>query len=135
MNANAIFFNIAVILLCSLDRDHSRSSSNDSNQSKKFPRWEKHVLRQARRFCFRVRYPLYVAAATSRRTLQLIEAFPALAVAIFCTPYFRSDRQAKAREMVQRGESLRQIAALMKLPWALKRVKPGRLTWRSIRLA
>ena len=38
------------------------------------------ALKQARRFPFSLRYPLYVAGAAHIRNLQVIEAFPALAV-------------------------------------------------------
>jgi Cu/Ag efflux pump CusA len=41
------------------------------------------ALKQVRRFPFRLRYPLYVAGATHIRNLQVIEAFPVLAAAIF----------------------------------------------------
>ena len=41
------------------------------------------ALKQARRFPCSLRYPLYVAGATHIRNLQVIEAFPVLAAAIF----------------------------------------------------
>ena len=41
------------------------------------------VIKIARRFGFRYRYPLYRAAARSPRVLQLSNVFPALALAIF----------------------------------------------------
>ena len=44
---------------------------------------DQRALKQARRFPFRLRYPLYVVGATHIRNLQVIEAFPVLAVAIF----------------------------------------------------
>ena len=88
------------------------------------------ALKQARRFPFSLRYPLYVAGATHIRNLQVIEAFPVLAVAIFGRLGFfhwnhgpcHSD---EAREMILGAEPLKDIAKLMGVSWALKRVLPG----------
>jgi PcfJ-like protein len=86
------------------------------------------ALKLARRFPFSLRYPLYVAGATHIRNLQVIEAFPVLAVAIFGrlgVPRDERCHSVEARDMILRGKSLRDIAKLMGVPWALKRVLPG----------
>jgi PcfJ-like protein len=78
------------------------------------------ALRMARRFPFQDRYKIYRAAALSPRTLQLAEAFPALAVAIYGSHKVHDE----AARLVEAGAPLRQIAELMKVPMALRRVKP-----------
>lgn len=88
------------------------------------------ALKQARRFPFSLRYPLYVAGATHPRNLQVIEAFPVLAVAIFgrvgyCSRDHEPRHSDEARDMILRGKSLKDIAKLMGIPWPLKRVLPG----------
>jgi PcfJ-like protein len=86
------------------------------------------ALKLARRFPFSLRYPLYVAGATHTRNLQVIEAFPVLAVAIFGrlgVPRDEPCHSVEALDMILRGKSLRDIAKLMGVPWALKRVLPG----------
>jgi hypothetical protein len=88
------------------------------------------ALKQARRFPFKLRYPLYVAGAMHIRNLQVIEAFPVLAVAIFEERKFGAYKYhpltvAEARDMILRGKPLRDIAKIMSVPWVLKRVKPG----------
>ena len=90
---------------------------------------DQHALKQARRFPFSLRYPLYVAGATHIRNLQVIEAFPVLAAAIFGGLGVSRDGEPchsnEAREMILGGEPLRDIAKLMGVSWALKRVLPG----------
>jgi hypothetical protein len=87
------------------------------------------ALKQARRFPFSLRYPLYVAGAKHIRNLQVIEAFPVLAVAIFGRLGVSRDDEPRhsdeARDMILRGKSLKDIAKLMGIPRALKRVLPG----------
>jgi hypothetical protein len=59
----------------------------------------------------------------------VIEAFPVLAAAIFGRLGVSRDGEPchsnEAREMILGGEPLRDIAKLMGVPWALKRVLPG----------
>jgi hypothetical protein len=85
------------------------------------------AVKQARRFRFRYRQRIYRAGATSARALQLIEAFPALALFIFATYHSGSQAQRKydAIQLVEKGVPLRKIADLMRIPMALRRVKPG----------
>ncbi|HMF25572.1 MAG TPA: PcfJ domain-containing protein [Pseudolabrys sp.] len=85
------------------------------------------AIKMARRFAFSNRYAIYCAAARSRRALQLAETFPALARRIYCPNYGRpsADQQAEAMRLVERGARLRDVAALMGIPMALRRVKPG----------
>jgi PcfJ-like protein len=101
------------------------------------------ALKMARRFAFYYREPMYRAAARSRRALQLADAFPILALAVYSSAahdwllepdgyspdcYSIDHIQAKAKaatDMVERGVRLRDIAAVMQIPMALRRVKPG----------
>jgi hypothetical protein len=88
---------------------------------------EPHALALARRFRFHQRYAIYRATAVSRRALQLTEAFPVLGLAVFGV----GSRRAKvslipeARQHVEGGAPLREIAELMGVPTAYRRVKPG----------
>jgi hypothetical protein len=88
---------------------------------------DQRALKLARRFPFGLRYRLYVAGATHIRNLQMIEAFPVLAVRIFERLGVPDEpcHCVEARDMILRGKSLRDIAKLMGVPWALKRVLPG----------
>ena len=95
------------------------------------------ALKVARRFRFCHRELIYCACAKSRRALQLAEAFPVLALAIYCYDashaylWNRSNSRVweakvqEATDLVERGARLRDVAAVMKIPMALKRVKPG----------
>ena len=97
------------------------------------------ALKVARRFAFRYREPIYRAGATSRRALQLAEAFPALALTVYCpdTAYAHlwsgdqaevrqyTKRVQEATDLVERGARLRDVAAVMRIPMALRCVKPG----------
>src|SRR5262249_2323309 len=92
---------------------------------------------------------IYRAGAKSHRALQLAEAFPALALAIYC-PHTAAlwkgsddgyytfspeateaevrqywERLQEATNLVERGARLRDVAAVMQIPMALRRVKPG----------
>jgi hypothetical protein len=80
------------------------------------------VLRQARRFVLGHRYPIYRAAAVSRRFLQLTDTFPVLAMAIIRSEGWKS---LLARQLVERGVSVKKIACVLDVPMALQRVKPG----------
>jgi PcfJ-like protein len=110
---------------------------------------EPDALKVARRFPFDDRYRVYCAAARSTRARQLCETFPALACEIYCDGRVvglkpdvdedhvrsfenfvvheeaRARQRAEAIKLVERGARLRDIAALMGLPMALRRVKPG----------
>jgi|SRR5262245_3478419 hypothetical protein len=109
------------------------------------------ALRVARRFAFDYRELIYRAGAKSRRAVQLAEAFPVLALAVYCpdtncnpwsgdpwsedryyNPAVREaevrqyrERLQEATDLVERGARLRKVAAVMRIPMALRRVKPG----------
>jgi hypothetical protein len=98
------------------------------------------ALKAARRFSFQHREHIYRAAALSRRALQLTETFPLLALVIYadsyyCLPYryiasFDESekidaRKKTARALVERGARLRDVAALLEIPTALRCIKPG----------
>ncbi|MCP4408503.1 MAG: hypothetical protein GY807_12210 [Gammaproteobacteria bacterium] len=94
------------------------------------------AVTQARRFRFGCRAGIYHAGAKSHRALQLIETFPALALAIYCSKseyHFStvdirskpSEQLSEASAMVERGVSLKRIAGFMGVPMALHKVKPG----------
>jgi len=91
------------------------------------------ALKVARRFAYDYRELIYRAGATSRRALQLAEAFPVLALAVYCPETSgaqdleSSDRETlqEATDLVERGARLREVAAVMRIPMALRRVKPG----------
>jgi PcfJ-like protein len=80
------------------------------------------ALKQARRFRIGSRNGVYQYAAKSRRALQLVEAFPTLALAI-CESWHA--RRETIKELVEHGVSLRQIAEIRGIPWAFKKVKPA----------
>jgi hypothetical protein len=83
------------------------------------------AVRVARRFAFHYRECIYRAGAKSRRALQLAEAFPALALAVYCPNTYWYRKTQEAADLVERGARLRDVAALMQIPMALRRVKPG----------
>jgi PcfJ-like protein len=80
------------------------------------------AIKMARRFTFRLRYDIYCATARSTRALQLAETFPVLARAIYCS---LGDKRFDAIRLVERGARLRDVAALMDMSMAWRRVKPG----------
>jgi hypothetical protein len=110
------------------------------------------AVKAARRFVFSHREPIYRAGALSRRALQLTETFPVLALAIYCDcelsrhdplaaklpiecpdwgvqwkaqqARFAARKQA-AVDLVERGVRLRDVAATMNIPMALRCIKPG----------
>jgi len=73
----------------------------------------------------------------SQRALQLAEAFPVLALSVYCMSYryeypFLAEehgtyeaRRKEASALVERGARLRDVAAVMGVPMVLRRVKPG----------
>jgi len=104
------------------------------------------ALKVARRFRFCHRELIYRAGAKSRRAWQLAEAFPVLALAVYCSDTARHQwsgdrdyspadwgaevrqyrkRVQEASDLVERGARLRDVAAVMQIPMALRRVKPG----------
>jgi hypothetical protein len=96
------------------------------------------ALAAARRFSFEHRERIYRAAALSRRALQLTETFPVLAMAIYSNhwrlnPLHKrdlqrgdlADRKLLAAHLVDRGARLRDVAAVMNTPMALRHIKPG----------
>ena len=94
------------------------------------------ALKVARRFAFDRRETIYRAGAKSRRALQLAEAFPALALLVYSSGIARqwkcdeqhfnwNEKRQEAIDLVERGARLRDVAAVMQIPMALRRVKPG----------
>jgi hypothetical protein len=94
------------------------------------------AIRAARRFTLRCRERIYRAAAQSKHALQLADVFPVAALAIYADrwpalPYEASrDRHQrhqslKAASLVERGARLRDVAAVLGFPMALRHVKPG----------
>jgi PcfJ-like protein len=104
-----------------------------------FLEWKPAAFKAASRFAFPFRKDIYRAGAMSRRALQLAEAFPVLALAVYCMSYRYRDpfsafveehgsyvaRRKEASALVERGARLRDVAAVMGVPMALRRVKPG----------
>ena len=103
------------------------------------------ALEAARRFTFAHRECIYRAAALSRPALQLTETFPVLALAIYSIhwrlePHIAdpnwfdkvdlqmadlAERKRLAGHLVDRGARLRDVAAVMNIPMALRCIKPG----------
>ena len=101
------------------------------------------AVKAARRFSFGYREAIYRAGALSRRALQLIDVFPVLALTIYaknsrcaheeCTDWERlkklaadfAARRQSAVDLVERGARLRDVAAVMHVPMALRCIKPG----------
>jgi hypothetical protein len=88
------------------------------------------LLRLARRFPFQDRLPIYRNIVLSRRTAQLCETFPALASGLYGTCRTQAggpdqERIDQARNMVEEGARLRDVAAHVGLPWCMRKMKPG----------
>jgi PcfJ-like protein len=104
------------------------------------------ALKIARRFAFHYRELIYCAGAKSRRAMQLAQAFPVLALAVYARDIAhhwsgRQDRYSiesleaevcqyagrvqEATDLIERGARLRDVAAVMQIPMALRPVKPG----------
>src|SRR5262249_31876905 len=106
-----------------------------------FLEWEPAAFKAASRFAFPYRKDIYRAGAMSQRALQLAEAFPVLALRVYYTSYRCRDpssvfaeehrtydamrKASEASALVERGARLRDVAAVMGVPMALRRVKPG----------
>ena len=82
------------------------------------------AVRVARRYRLRCRQSIYEAAARSRRALQLAETFPVLALAIYGESHSPPDIE-EGRAMVISGAPLGRIATVMRIPMALRKIKPG----------
>jgi hypothetical protein len=83
------------------------------------------AIRAARRSTFCHRESIYRACAMDRHALQLTNTFPVLAIMIYCDGYNIAERKNYAAELVQRGARLRDVAAAMAIPMALRRIRPG----------
>ena len=70
-----------------------------------------------------IRRIIYEAAAHDRRALQLSETFPVLALAVYNGG--ESQAREEGRAMVRAGAPLSHIAAVMGVPMALRKIKPG----------
>jgi hypothetical protein len=79
------------------------------------------ALRESRRFALNHRYEIYRAAAVSGRFLQVVNAFPVLA--LYMTR-LQGD-EIEALKLVDEGAPLKNVAGLLGVPMALRRVKPG----------
>jgi PcfJ-like protein len=88
-----------------------------------FPVADQDALRQARRFPIHTRNAVYHYAAGSRRALQLVEAFPTIALVL--SGSYHGHATETVRELVERGVSLRRVAVMLEIPWAFKHVKPA----------
>ena len=106
------------------------------------------AMKAARRFSFSNREHIYRAAAQSRRALQLTVTFPFLAILIYSAESWqlgatdaRADfsgwdswdsarakifaQKKAAADLVERGARLRDVAAALDVPMALRCIKPG----------
>ena len=84
------------------------------------------ALTLARRFNIENRLGLYRAIVTSRRTFQLAESFPALAVALFGSTGSRNlYSREEVMSLVEEGAPLKQIALELGIPMVLRKLKPG----------
>src|SRR5262245_16372690 len=103
-----------------------------------FLEWKPAAFKAASRFAFPFRKDIYRAGAMSQHALQLAEAFPVLAFRVYWTPHRYGDllfvaeehrtydaQRKEASALVERGARLRDVAAVMGVPMALRRVKPG----------
>jgi hypothetical protein len=93
------------------------------------------AIKAARRFAFLYREEIYRACAQSRRALQLTDTFPLLAAMIYSSCCYRvwdeseradwEARKKAAAKLVERGARLRDVAAAIGIPMALRCIKPG----------
>jgi hypothetical protein len=104
------------------------------------------AVKAARRFTLAHRERIYRAAALSPRALQLTETFPVLAMAVYSDHWRLSprlsltgfdrpaanliltdlaDRKSAAAHLVDCGARLRDVAAVLNIPMALRHIKPG----------
>jgi hypothetical protein len=104
------------------------------------------AVKAARRFTLAHRERIYRAAVLNPRAQQLIETFPVLAMVIYSDHWRLSpclslsefdpsaanlilkdlaDRKSAAAHLIDCGARLRDVAAVMKIPMALRHIKPG----------
>ena len=99
------------------------------------------AIRAARRFTLQYREDIYRACALSRRALQLVETFPVAALAIYAGSWPSAceieldelERQSRqwaqqkqdAAKLVESGARLRDVAAVLNFPLALRHIPPG----------
>jgi PcfJ-like protein len=99
------------------------------------------AIRVARRFTHRHREEIYRAAALSSRARQLADTFPVVALATYTDWWHdhdgwtiathqqfvsrQSHQRQEAASLVERGARLRDVAAALGFPLALRHVKPG----------
>jgi hypothetical protein len=99
------------------------------------------AIRAARRFTLRHREDMYRACTLSRRALQLVETFPVAALAIYAGSWISANdvecdelekrwcqwaqQRQDAAKLVECGGRLRDIAAVLGIPLALRHVPPG----------
>jgi PcfJ-like protein len=95
------------------------------------------AVKAARRFTLSHRERIYRAAALSPRALQLTETFPVLAMAVYSdhgrlsAPNWSlqnpevAERRRVAAQLVGCGARLRDIAAVVNIPMALRHIKPS----------
>jgi hypothetical protein len=124
-----IYHGLRVLSLCVINRLIAELHEATAN---------KNAILAARRFTFRHREDIYRAAALSPRALQLADTFPVAALATYadCTPFEtdlssseswaqRQHRRQEVKNLVERGARLRDVAAVLGLPLALRHLKPG----------
>ena len=88
----------------------------------------------ARRYNLENRLGIYRAIVRSRRSFQLAESFPALAVSLFGTTSSRTlFSEEEVINLVEEGAPLKQIAEELGLPMAFRKIKPG-VAYLSIQL-
>ena len=93
------------------------------------------ALTLARRFNIENRLGIYRAIVTSRRTFQLAESFPALAVALFGSTGSKNlYSREEVMSLVEEGAPLKKIAKELGIPMALRKLKPG-VAYLAIQLA
>jgi len=98
------------------------------------------AIRAARRFTLRHREDVYRACALSLRALQLVETFPVAALAIYAGKWpfagmefneikgrlqQEAQQEQDAAKLVEFGARLRDVAAALNVPLALRHVPPG----------
>ena len=79
------------------------------------------------RFSYRQKKRLAKFAARSERIAQLATSFPLLFFAL-ATRYGTEGQRRRALELVEQGRRLREVAAVMQLPMALRHAEPEMLT-------
>ena len=87
---------------------------------------DRDAIRAARRFTLDYREDIYRCAALSKRAVQLTDSFPVLALALYSRwRALSAGGDPRAAILVERGARLRDVAAALQIPMALRRLKPG----------